>query len=85
MTPGTSHAHGSVGGRFEQFQWRGGTGQVAARQMHVAHGRREMTVAQKSLHGGQVHAGFDQVGGERVAKAVDRAVLRVRAGLESWA
>ncbi len=34
--------------------------------MHVAHGRADMIVAEEPLHGGQVHAGLDQVGGERV-------------------
>ena len=32
-----------------------------------------MTVAQESLHGGQVHAGLDQVCGESVTQAVDAA------------
>ena len=63
---GGKHVRPSALGRIEQFQRRSGAGQVAARQMHVAHGRRDVTVAKESLHGRQVHAGFDQVGSESV-------------------
>jgi hypothetical protein len=44
---------------------------MAARQMDVAHGRRDVTVAEQALHGGQIHAGFDQVSGEGVPQRVD--------------
>jgi len=57
----------SVLGRLEQFQRRSGAGQTRARQMHIAHGCTNMTVAKQALHGRQVHAGFDQVRGKRMA------------------
>src|SRR3990172_4636547 len=63
-------------GWVEQFQRRGGAGQMAARQMHIAHGGRNVTVTEEPLHGGQVHAGFDQVSGESVAQRVNATFTR---------
>ena len=46
---------------------------VAARQMQIAHGGRDVAVAQQALNGGQVHAGFEQMGGKAVAQRVNAA------------
>jgi len=48
--------------------------------MHVAHGRADMAVTHKVLHGRQVRAGLDQVSGERVTQAVDTARARDAGG-----
>jgi hypothetical protein len=45
--------------------------------MHVAHGCADVTVAQETLHGGQVHAGLDQVRGEGVALIPSAELFRV--------
>lgn len=43
------HAGRSVRRQVEQFQWRGGPGDVAMGEMEIAHGGRDMTVAKQSL------------------------------------
>ena len=68
-----NHVDRSARRRVEQFQRGSGTGQTRARQMQIAHGGRDVAVAQEALNGGQVHAGFEQVGGETVSQSVDAA------------
>jgi len=43
--------------------------------MEVPHRRGDLAVAEEPLHGVQVDAGFEQVGGEGVAQGVDAALL----------
>lgn len=65
-----NHAHRLAARLVEQFQGRFGAGQVAARQMHIAHGGANVAVTEQTLHGRQVHAGFDQVRGEGVTQGL---------------
>ena len=53
-----THACRSDGGQVEQFQRRRGAGDVAMREMEIAHGGRDMAMAQQPLQRGQIHAGF---------------------------
>jgi hypothetical protein len=67
---GASHGWRSARGRVEQLQRGSGAGHTAARQMHIAHGGANVAVTEQTLHGRQVHAGFDQVRGEGVAQGL---------------
>jgi hypothetical protein len=64
---GGNHLERSARWRVEQFQRRGGAGQMRARQMQIAHGCADVTVAEEALDGRQIHAGFEQMRGESVA------------------
>ena len=82
---GANHVERSARRQVEQVQRRRSASQTSARQMHIAHGRADVTVAEEVLDGRQVHAGFDQVSGKGVAQGVDAAFRRNAGGVASGA
>ena len=61
--------------RLGQIQGRARADEPPLTQMEVPHRRGDLAMAQEALHGVQVDAGFEQVGGKRVAQGVDAALL----------
>ena len=66
---GPRRRHGRLGEaeRLGQIQGRARTHEPPLTQMEVAHRGRDLAMAEEALHGVQVGAGFEQVGGEGVA------------------
>ena len=55
------------GGQHEAVERAGGAGRGRLQDMGVDHGRADVGVAEQLLHGADVGAGLEQVGGERMA------------------
>jgi len=51
----------------EQLQRRSGAGQLVLRQVEIAHGGRDMAMAEQPLDGMDIYAGLQQVRGEGMA------------------
>ena len=72
--PGRAGATGLARVGVEQLEGGNGVGQAGAGEVQVAHGGADMAVAEQTLDGREVDAGFDEVGGERMTKGIDAAV-----------
>jgi hypothetical protein len=72
--PRRTHRLGQAAG-LGQIQGRAGAHEVPLNEMDVPHRRRDLAMAEQALHGVQVDARFEEVGGEGVAQGVDAALL----------
>ena len=73
------HVHRALPGGcpagIQQFQRRGGIGQVLARQVKVPCGRTQVAVTHEPLDGVHVDPAFQHVRGKGMAQRVDAAAL----------
>ncbi len=64
------HHFGGRRRRIERFQRTGGPAHIHVGDLQIARGGFEVGMAEQDLNGAEIHAGFEQVGGEGVPQQV---------------